>query len=126
MNIGLKKSILLSLFSDAPVFSMKPSDVHAHSGSDVRFKCSAHGIPKPTITWSKNGGGVGGDYIVVGDGFMLVKDLVFWDAAVYQCFAENYLGKVQATANLFVYRKGNYMCTMDKIWYLPRHCLVEI
>lgn len=94
-----------------PVFSMKPSDVHAHSGSDVRFKCSAHGIPKPTITWSKNGVGVGGDYIVVGDGFMLVKDLVFWDAAVYQCFAENYLGKVQASANLFVYRKGERLPT---------------
>lgn len=83
MNIGLKKLILLFLFLDVFVFFMKLSDVYVYSGLDVRFKCLVYGIFKLIITWSKNGVGVGGDYIVVGDGFMLVKDLVFWDVVVY-------------------------------------------
>lgn len=104
-------------FSAPPVFTKKPSDVHAHVSTDVRFECLADGIPKPKITWSRNGDIIGSfAYTIVGDGFLIVQDLVFSDAGGYQCFAENYLGKVQATGELVVYRRGKYcscICTMD-------------
>lgn len=45
-------------------------------------------------------------YNVIGDGYLLVKRLVLSDMGPYQCFAENHLGKIQATAELNVYMKG--------------------
>lgn len=48
------------------------------------------------------------DYNVIGYGFLLVKMLVLSDMGPYQCFAENSLGKIQATAELAVYEEGKY------------------
>jgi len=48
------------------------------------------------------------DFNTIGYGFLLVKMLVLSDMGPYQCFAENSLGKVQATAELAVYMKGKY------------------
>lgn len=48
------------------------------------------------------------DFNTIGDGFLLVKMLVLSDMGPYQCFAENSLGKIQATAELAVYMRGKY------------------
>ena len=38
----------------------------------------------------------------------MVYDLVSSDMGAYQCFAKSYLGTIQATAELSVFRKGNH------------------
>lgn len=92
--------------SDAPVFLKKPKDVHAYSDSNALFECFADGIPKPDITWRRNGDLIeNSDFNTVGYGFLLVKMLVLSDMGPYQCFAENSLGKIQATAELAVYTR---------------------
>ena len=94
---------------DAPVFIKKPKDVHAYSDSNALFECFANGIPKPDITWRRNGDMIeNSDFNTVGYGFLLVKMLVLSDMGPYQCFAENSLGKIQATAELAVYMRGKY------------------
>ena len=94
---------------DAPVFIKKPKDVHAYSDSNALFECLADGIPKPNTTWRRNGDMLeNSDFNTIGYGFLLVKMLVLSDMGPYQCFAENSLGKVQATAELAVYMKGKY------------------
>lgn len=85
----------------------KPRAVHAHVNRVARFECEAGGIPKPNITWWRNGEKqTDSDFITVGNGFLLVQDLVLSDMGPYQCFAKNDLGTLQATAVLSVYRIG--------------------
>lgn len=100
--------ILSTCFSlDPPVFVKRPSNVHAYADSNALFECFADGIPKPNITWRRNGDMIESSaYNVIGYGFLLVKMLVLSDMGPYQCFAENSLGKIQATAELAVYEKG--------------------
>lgn len=94
-------------FSDGPVFTKKPSEVHAYKKSSVQFECQAEGIPKPNISWSLNGRELStSSYTRVGDGVLVVQDIVFSDKGVYQCFAKGYSGKVQASGQLFVYYEG--------------------
>ncbi|KAL9985599.1 hypothetical protein ACROYT_G008021 [Oculina patagonica] len=92
----------------APVFTKKPRTVHAYQYTNVRFDCLADGIPKPRITWSKTGDVIGNTaFTTVGNGYLLILDVVFSDMGSYQCFAENSFGKIQATVELSVYRKGD-------------------
>jgi len=63
--------------------------------------------------WSRNGEEqTDSDYIIVGDGFLTVKDLVLSDIGAYQCFAKNSLGTIQVTAELKVFRKGKHCIHM--------------
>ena len=95
-------------FPDGPVFTKKPNAVDAYENTNARFECRADGIPKPNITWTKNGEElVNKAFISITDGYLTVNDLVPSDKGVYQCFAKNYLGKIQASAQLSVYREGN-------------------
>ena len=54
------------------------------------------------------------DFNTIGYGFLLVKMLVLSDMGPYQCFAENSLGKIQATAELAVYMRGKYFLSKFK------------
>lgn len=102
----MSRTFVLSL--DPPVFTKKPRTVHAYQYTNVQFDCLADGIPKPRITWSKTGDIIGNTaFTKVGDGYLRILDVVFSDMGSYQCFAENDYGKIQATVELSVYRKGN-------------------
>lgn len=54
------------------------------------------------------------DFNTIGYGFLLVKMLVLSDMGPYQCFAENSLGTIQATAQLAVYMRGKYILSKLK------------
>ncbi|XP_022797152.1 hemicentin-1-like isoform X1 [Stylophora pistillata] len=104
---GIKEASIKLEVHHPPVFIKKPNNVHAYSDSNALFECFADGIPKPVITWSRNGDVIEESYFNdIGDGYLLVKMLVLSDMGPYQCFAENYLGKIQATAELNVYMEG--------------------
>lgn len=66
-------------------------------------------MPKPRIIWSKTGDIITNTpFTTVGEGFLLILEVALSDMGSYQCFAENDLGRIQATAELYVYRKGKY------------------
>ena len=91
----------------------KPANVFAHVNSDIMLECEAEGQPKPDITWYKNG-----DRLYPSDYFQLIAGsnlkilgMVNSDEGIYQCFAENSLGNVQASAQLIILQAG-----MSKSW----------
>ena len=99
----------LNLLLAPPVFTKKPRAAHAYRHTDVRFECLADGMPKPRITWSRTGDIIRSTlFTTVGEGFLLILEVALSDIGSYQCFAENDLGRIQATAELYVYRKGKY------------------
>ncbi|CAL1539674.1 unnamed protein product, partial [Lymnaea stagnalis] len=87
-----------------PSFMQIPKSTYAHKHSDVNFDCEAYGIPRPAIYWMKNGELLKpSDYFQVSpEGSLRILGLVDSDQGIYQCFAENELGEIQAAAQLLV------------------------
>ncbi|XP_071098730.1 neogenin-like isoform X2 [Haliotis cracherodii] len=87
-----------------PRFVKRPANVFAHTNSDVKFECNIYGEPNPRITWLKNGIVLfPSDYFQIVDGKDLkILGLVNSDDGIYQCFGENDLGNVQASAQLVI------------------------
>ncbi|GBL86951.1 Neogenin [Araneus ventricosus] len=87
-----------------PRFVKKPKTVHAYEKEDVELECEVYGKPEPKVHWLKNGDAIiQSEYFKLVNGYNLrVLGLVRSDAGVYQCFAVNPAGAVQATAQLIL------------------------
>lgn len=104
-----------------PYFIKKPANVFAHTNSDVMLECEAAGYSKPDVTWYKNG-----DRVYPSDYFQLVAGsnlnilgLVNSDEGIYQCFADNNLGNVQASAQLIILQPGALFSDVRKLPATP-------
>lgn len=96
------------LFAVPPRFLARPKNLAAQVNMDAELECDVAGVPRPSITWMKNGEVViHSDYFQVIEGRNLrILGLVHTDAGMYQCFAENSVGTVQASAQLMVTQPG--------------------
>ena len=79
---------------------MSPSnDFEKLTGQPVTFTCVVEGIPTPTVTWYRNGGNPRGMTSVSGSNrnmnTLTISSSVVGDTGMYQCIAENVVGKVQ-------------------------------
>ncbi|KAG8238283.1 hypothetical protein J437_LFUL018191, partial [Ladona fulva] len=90
--------------------SLHPPSLTVDVGGSAELSCIVSGLPRPTLTWRKDGlqlrpGGASG---AVGSRFRLLPSgaqLIFTsvqreDKGMYQCFAKNDLETAQATAEL--------------------------
>ena len=98
------------LLTVKPRFIRRPVNKFAHVNKDIEFSCDIYGIPKPKITWTKNGDLViPSDYFQIIDGKNLrILGLVNSDGGIYQCFGENQVGNIQASAQLTILQPGDY------------------
>ncbi|XP_050396200.1 neogenin isoform X2 [Patella vulgata] len=87
-----------------PQFVSKPSNVFAHTNSDVTLKCDIYGEPKPMISWMKDGQPINpSDYFqIVDEKNLKILGLMEEDNGIYQCFGSNELGYVQASSQLVI------------------------
>ncbi|MEQ2196669.1 hypothetical protein XENOCAPTIV_007898 [Xenoophorus captivus] len=77
-------------------------------GSDVQIKCSARGVPEPTITWRVNESPAA-NRKTLGDTIIL-HNAKASDSAVYQCEASNRHGKILSNANIMIMSEYNSFC----------------
>lgn len=70
-------------------------NITAFSGSTVTITCNASGIPRPLITWLKDGRGVvpGGKKIIDEKGSLTLRGVVSQDSGRYTCVAMNFAGR---------------------------------
>lgn len=99
---------IYSWFAVPPRFTKKPQTRYAYEKEDVELECEVYGRPEPKVHWLKNG-----DVIVQSEYFKLVNGynlrilgLVRSDSGIYQCFAANPAGAIQATAQLLLLQPG--------------------
>ena len=81
---------------------MSPSnDFEKLVGETVTFTCVLEGIPTPNVTWYHNGGNPRGVTSVSGSNrnmaTLTISSSAVGDTGMYQCIAENWVGKVQAS-----------------------------
>lgn len=74
------------------------------TNNTIQLKCPVSGIPKPKITWSRNGKEIltGGRYNIDGSGTLIVVQLNKEDAGLFSCHAHNRFGKDSRTTKVDV------------------------
>ncbi|XP_012729978.2 neural cell adhesion molecule L1-like protein isoform X10 [Fundulus heteroclitus] len=90
---------------EPPEWVSEPESQLSMIGSDVQIKCSARGVPEPTITWRVNGellqASPAANRKTLGDTIML-HNAKASDSAVYQCEASNRHGSLLSNANIMI------------------------
>ncbi|XP_030764716.1 neogenin isoform X2 [Sitophilus oryzae] len=85
-----------------PRFLKKPEDRTEYSTKDIELECSVYGIPEPKIQWFKDGELVKYSeyYKLVNGNNLKIMGLLVSDSGIFQCFATNPAGNIQAAASL--------------------------
>ncbi|XP_023180550.1 neural cell adhesion molecule L1-like protein isoform X2 [Xiphophorus maculatus] len=88
-----------------PEWESEPQSQLSMIGSHVHIKCSARGVPEPTITWRVNGqllqDSPAANRKILGDAVFL-QNAKASDSAVYQCEASNRHGTLLSNANIMI------------------------
>ncbi|KAJ8361263.1 hypothetical protein SKAU_G00177880 [Synaphobranchus kaupii] len=90
---------------EPPRWLFEPKSQLATIGSDVHIKCSASGLPPPTIKWRMNGELLEDTPVSnrqVLDDTIVLRNAQPENSAVYQCEASNRHGTLLANANIMV------------------------
>nr|CAI5828476.1 unnamed protein product [Callosobruchus analis] len=87
-----------------PRFLKKPQDKNEFPTKDVELECIVYGMPEPKIQWYKDGELVKySEYYKLINGYNLkIMGLMSSDSGIFQCFATNEAGNIQASASLKV------------------------
>ncbi|XP_044265919.1 neogenin isoform X2 [Tribolium madens] len=91
-----------------PRFRKKPQDKIENANKDIELECSVYGNPEPKISWFKDGEAIiSNDYYQIVNGHNLkIMGLMPSDSGIFQCFASNPAGNIQAAASLKVINPG--------------------
>ena len=90
----------------APTVAVSPTKLTVTEGGSALFQCSASGIPEPAVVWSKLNSQSEISQSAVSAGRLRLRNVKGSDSGVYQCSAENILGKALAVAQLEVNGKS--------------------
>ncbi|XP_067893515.1 hemicentin-1 isoform X1 [Heterodontus francisci] len=83
-----------------------PTEVTVIQGNDITLECKAQGIPRPALTWLKDGRPLVNDRgaIILNDGQLLqVKNAQVFDTGRYMCMAVNVAGQVDKKYDLNIH-----------------------
>ena len=71
----------------------------ALTNTSITIQCPTSGVPKPTVTWTKDGQEIpsGGRYRVQDDGSLMIYEAGEEDNARYTCTADSVTGKDSAS-----------------------------
>ena len=105
---------------------MSPSnDLEKLVGERVTFTCVVEGIPTPTVTWYHNGGSPRGVTLDSGPNrninTLTISSSAVGNTGMYQCIADNGIGKVQVSWALQVRTPGegiiyNHICIQHEYY----------
>ena len=93
----------------APSLLRQPVETTVNESQKAILKCVANGNPTPQVTWYKLNSSLPVGRYAVSSSALIVKDVKPEDDGVYGCRAENMLGSINATANLIVQCKIDYL-----------------
>ena len=90
-------------------------NVTALTNTSITIQCPTTGVPKPTVTWTKDGEKllIGGKYTVQDDSSLVISKTDEDDNARYRCNAESGTGKDSTSSVVKVVGKS-----LTSIWYL--------
>ncbi|XP_041837570.1 neural cell adhesion molecule L1-like protein isoform X2 [Melanotaenia boesemani] len=115
-SLGETRHYFTVIVEEPPEWLSEPESQLSMIGSDVAIKCSARGIPEPSITWRVNGVPLqespAANRKVFSDTIMLHNARPL-DSAVYQCEASNKHGTLLSNANIMIINLQPMILTSD-------------
>lgn len=81
-------------------------DIAVTKGGDVTLQCAAEGVPRPAVTWLKDGRPITSQHgaKVLNEGRLLqIKDAKVSDTGRYTCIAVNVAGQADSKHDVSVY-----------------------
>lgn len=81
-------------------------DVAVTKGGDVTLQCAAEGIPRPVVTWLKDGRPISGQHRakILNEGRLLqIKNVQVSDTGRYTCVAVNTAGQADSRHDISVH-----------------------
>ena len=99
------------LFLVPPRFTKKPASFKWTTAEPILLHCAATGSPKPTISWLRNGNELMSNEktritYYEGGADLLISSKISNDSGIYQCFAQNEAGSIQASASVIIHKSG--------------------
>ncbi|XP_053415690.1 hemicentin-2 [Nycticebus coucang] len=103
-SAGMARKHVVLTVQAAPVVKPLPSVVHVVAQEGVLLPCEASGIPRPTVTWQKEGLSVsaGASTQVLPSGQLQIIHASPGDAGNYFCIAQNSIGSAIGKMRLVV------------------------
>ena len=88
----------------SPITLTIGDNVTALTNTSITIQCPTSGVPKPTVTWTRDGQEIpsGGRYTVQDDGSLVISEADEEDSARYTCTAESVAGKDSASSTVRV------------------------
>uniref|UniRef100_A0A8C4YVD5 Hemicentin-2 n=1 Tax=Gopherus evgoodei TaxID=1825980 RepID=A0A8C4YVD5_9SAUR len=102
---GVAHKHLLLTVEEAPVVKPLPSMVQVRVNAGVILPCEASGIPRPVVTWQKEGmitNTLGRGGLVLPNGHLHLSQASVEDAGVYLCVAQNPSGTALGKTRVIV------------------------
>ena len=109
----------------APTVAVSPPKLIVNEGGSASFQCSASGNPEPVFVWSKLNSQSEISQSEVSTGRLRLRNVKGSDSGVYQCSAENILGKDLAVAQLEVNGKFFDLINLIELFENFRLCIKE-
>ena len=95
----------MTIISVSPFFLSDPEDVTAREGDDISLQCEVGGDPRPVFTWTREDGRV---MKAAKESELKIRRVLSSDEGVYQCRADNAVGRVAGSVSLIVHGKLRY------------------
>ena len=101
----------VSLRSAAPTIEEDEAQVAATAGSRALLACNVDGLPRPEVTWLKNGKEIemsNSRYTVQRTGSLQLSVVALNDSGLYECVASNDAGTARREVVLSVQGRTTY------------------
>ncbi|NXF99366.1 HMCN2 protein, partial [Sakesphorus luctuosus] len=101
---GAAAKVVTLVLQSAPMVTVTPGVVTAHTGQQVLLHCIVSGEPTPSVEWQRDGEPLPEDLHahVLPNATLLLPAVAHRDAGTYSCLARNALGSAIAHSNLGV------------------------
>ncbi|XP_053359740.1 obscurin [Clarias gariepinus] len=92
----------------APCFELILTDSVVKLGQTIKLVCKVTGIPKPVVTWYKDGFALKDDkHLIISEGntgacYVVLTSVSVEDSGQYMCYAANPMGNTSTLAKIFV------------------------
>ncbi|XP_072176576.1 hemicentin-1-like [Diadema setosum] len=98
---------LFHLLIDVPpvIVSREPREIAVTAGQSATLDCESYGVPRPTVTWTKNGifvSPASARYRMEQSGLLHIAAVSVADDGVFECFVSNSAGNVTRRIDLQV------------------------
>ena len=101
----LQPSPVVSIGDGQPLITPVGSRITELTGTKITLTCPTEGLPRPKITWKKDGVILSGRYVIDKTGSLTIQNAEVNDTGKFTCSAQNEVGVDEVSSLIDILRK---------------------